>query len=80
MGLLSILKSCKRMLMYLILNLNAWYLSCLTSLAKNYKPILISNMVKRYGDNDDLKHKKYLYWSMYNVHFIDCEFLEFNIH
>lgn len=26
-------------------------------LAKNYKSILISNRVKRYGDNDDFKHK-----------------------
>jgi len=68
------------MLMYLILNLNAWFLSYLTLLAKTYKPILISNRVKRYGDNDDCKHKKYLYWSMYNVHFIVCEFSEFNIH
>lgn len=72
MEFLSILKNCERMLMYLILNLNEWFLSNLTLLATNYKSILISNRVKRYGDNDDFKHKKYSYWSMYNLHFIVC--------
>lgn len=43
----------------------------LFNFAKNYKPILKSNRVKRYADNNEFKHKNYLYWSMYN-----CEFSE----